>query len=107
MRMMLKVNIPTVEGNAGIVDGSLPATFEKILAELKPEAAYFTDEDGMRTGLLFFDMKDTSEIPKIAEPWMLAFNAKISFRPVMSREDLKAAMPGIQAAVVSFWGKKK
>ena len=42
-----------------------------------------------------FDMKDPSEIPAVAEPWFLAFNAKVSFRPIMNPEDLAKAGPSI------------
>jgi hypothetical protein len=44
-------------------------------------------------------MKDTSEIPAIAEPFFLAFNAKVTFFPVMNAQDLANAMPGIAKAV--------
>jgi hypothetical protein len=33
--------------------------------KLKPEAAYFLPEHGLRSAIMFFDMKDTSEIPVI------------------------------------------
>jgi hypothetical protein len=46
----------------------LPETVESILNELKPEAAYFAEENGKRTGFIFFDLKDTSQIPAAAEP---------------------------------------
>ena len=49
-------------------------------------------------------MKDSSEMPGLAEPFYLAFNAKVSFRPVMNREDLVAGGPGISRAV-SDYGK--
>jgi hypothetical protein len=87
--------------------GTLGATVERILADLKPEAAYFfADDDGQRSGSIVFDMKDTSQIPAVAEPWFLAFNAKLSFRPVMNPQDLAAAMPGIQKAVKEYGGTK-
>jgi hypothetical protein len=57
------------------------ATVEKILADLKPEAAYFfADDNGNRSGSIVFDLKDSSRIPAVAKPWFLAFNAKVSFR---------------------------
>ena len=105
MRMLLRVSIPPETGNAAAKAGTLGTTVERILAELKPEAAYFfADDNGNRSGSIVFDMKDTSQIPAVAEPWFLAFNAKVSFRPVMNAQDLAAAVPGIAAAVRQYGG---
>ncbi len=49
-----------------------------------------------------FDLKDSSEIPGIAEPWFLAFNAKVSFRPVMNPQDLAKASPSITKAAQQY-----
>jgi hypothetical protein len=98
--MLLRVSIPVDPGNAAIKAGTLGSTIEQILADLKPEAAYFyADDDGQRAGAIVFDMKDTSEIPAVAEPWFLAFNAKVSFRPIMNPQDLAKAGPAIGKAV--------
>jgi hypothetical protein len=102
MRMMLKASIPVDKGNAAIRDGSIVKKIQSILADLKPEAAYFTEFDGKRTGLIFFDMKDTSEIPAIAEPWFLAFDASIEIKAVMNGDDLARSQPGMEKAVKSF-----
>src|SRR6185369_17747250 len=97
MRMLLRVSIPVEAGNAAARAGTLGSTVEQILADLKPEAAYFfADDNGHRSGSIVFDMKDSSEIPALAEPWFLAFNANVSFRPVMSPEDLGKGGPGIE-----------
>jgi hypothetical protein len=102
MRCLLKVLIPVDAGNAAISDGSLPKTIESILADLKPEAAYFAEDTGKRTGFIFFDLKDPSQIPAVAEPWFLAFNAHVELRPAMNLDDLKKAGPGIDKAVKSY-----
>ena len=102
MRMMLKVSIPVETGNAAIRDGSIVKKIQSILADLKPEAAYFTEFGGERTALIFFDMKDTSEIPAIAEPWFLAFDASVEIKAVMNADDLARSQPGMEKAVKSF-----
>ncbi|HEY7402731.1 MAG TPA: DUF3303 family protein [Candidatus Angelobacter sp.] len=99
MRCLLKVSIPVETGNAAIADGSLNKTIESILTEFKPEAAYFSEDDGKRTGFIFLDVKDPSHIPAIAEPWFLAFNAHVEFHPAMTVDDLRKAAPGIERAV--------
>jgi hypothetical protein len=103
MRMLLRVSIPVESGNAAAKDGTLGSTIDGILADLKPEAAYFmADDSGNRSGSIVFDMKDTSQIPSIAEPWFLAFNAKVSLRPVMTPQDLAKAGPSIGKAVKKY-----
>ncbi len=102
MRFLLKVNIPVEAGNKAAKAGKLGSTIQSILAELKPEAAYFAADKGQRTGFLFFDMKDASQIPAIAEPWFLALNASIECHPVMVPEDLAKASGAIEAAVKKY-----
>lgn len=102
MRMLLKVSIPVEAGNAAAVNGTLGTTISSILADLKPEAAYFAEDDGERTGYIFFDMKDAAQLPAIAEPFFLAFKAKITLRPAMTLQDLAAAGPGIEKAVKAY-----
>ena len=102
MRMMLKVSIPVEAGNAGVRNGNLGNTIRKILDDLKPEAAYFAEDAGARTGYIFFDMRQSSDLPGIAEPWFLAFNATLTVRPAMNIDDLMAAAPGFERPVKAF-----
>jgi len=103
MRMLLRVSIPVEAGNAAAKNGTLGTTIEKILNELKPEAAYFfSDDNGNRSAAIVFDMKDTSQIPAVAEPWFLAFNANVSFRPIMNAQDLQAGRAEIANAAKNY-----
>ena len=102
MRVLLKVNMPVEAANAAAKAGKLGSTIQSILEDLKPEAAYFTDDRGQRTGYLFLDLKEASQIPSICEPWFLALNAAIEIHPVMIPDDLAKASSGIEAAVKKY-----
>ena len=100
MRFMVKITMPVEAGNLAAKSGfdQIP----KILAEQKPEAVYFVAEHGKRTAVLFLNMQDASQIPAIAEPWFLAFNAAVEFHPVMKLEDLAKAGPAVERAVKQY-----
>jgi hypothetical protein len=102
MRFLVKVNIPVEAGNAAAKAGKLGSTIQSILADQKPEAVYFTDDKGQRTAFIFLEMQDASQIPAIAEPWLLAFNAHIELHPVMIPDDLNRAGSTIEAAVKKY-----
>lgn len=59
--------------------------------DLKPEAAYFFEENGHRTCLFVLHVDKASDIPRISEPFFLGVNAEVRIRPVMTAEDLGAA----------------
>ncbi len=88
MRMLVNVLIPAEPFNSLVRKGTAGETIQKILASIKPEAVYFTEQDGNRGALLVVDLKDPSAIPGIAEPFFLAFNAQCKFRIAMTPEEL-------------------
>ena len=92
MRTMLKVSFPVEQSNKAIKDGSLPQLMGKMLKQLKPEAAYFFPDNGRRTGLFVFDLKEPSQIVAVAEPFFEALHAEVYMTPVMNAEDMKAGL---------------
>jgi hypothetical protein len=95
MRMMIKWTVPADQGNKTIDSGAMEKSIQSMLDELKPEAAYFMAWEGRRAGMMFFDMKDPSQIPLIAEPLFHTFHAEVEFVPVMNAEDLQKALSGV------------
>jgi len=101
MRMILHVSFPVDVFNAAVRDGSVGGKMKKILGAQKPEAAYFTDYHGQRSGILVVEVAKASDIPALAEPWFLTFNAGVELHPAMTAEDLGAA--GLEA-LGKTWG---
>jgi hypothetical protein len=99
MRVMLKAKFPVQKANALAREGKLGSTIQKILTDLNPESVYFTTDNGKRCGYLFVDIPDSSHIPRLAEPWFLAFDAEIDVAPVMNIQDLMNATGFIEEAV--------
>ena len=99
MRTMIRVTIPVEAGNAAIKSGRLQQVMNEVLGRLKPEAAYFTADGGSRTAYLIVDLKDQADIPSMAEPFFMEFNASVEFMPVMNAEDLQKGLSRIATAV--------
>ncbi len=103
MRVMMQISIPVEAGNKAARAGAFGAPMQKMIEALKPEAVYFAaTENGERGGFVVFDMADTSQIPAIAEPFFLVFNAKLNIYPVMNAQDLAKAAPSIEKAVKEY-----
>ena len=92
MRVLLTAEMDTVKGNQAIKDKRLPEIMKAALGSLQPEAAYFGAKDGRRTAFIVFDLKDVSDIPKVAEPFFMELDAKIEFIPVMNFDDVQSGL---------------
>ena len=91
MKMMLTAHIPHEPFNSLVRDGSAGKKLEAILAAIKPEAVYFTEQNGARCAVMIVNVEKPSSVPSLAEPWFLTFEADCEFRIVMTPEDLAQA----------------
>lgn len=91
MRMLMDVEFPVEPFNAHVRDGSAGAKIKKILEAIKPEAAYFAERNGKRGGTFVVNVNSPSDIPVLAEPFFLTFNASVQFHVAMTPEDLGRA----------------
>lgn len=91
MKMLLHAIFPNEPFNSLVRSGEAGNVLKAIMDDLKPEAVYFTEEDGMRSAILVVDMATPSDVPKVAEPFFLKFDAECRMRIVMSPADLKNA----------------
>ena len=91
MKMLLTVEFPHEPFNTLVRNGKAGEVIGRILDSIKPEAAYFTEQDGTRGGLFVVDVKESSDVPFFAEPFFLNFNANCKFRIMMSPDDLQRA----------------
>lgn len=101
MRMLVEFLLPTEPFNSYVRDGTAGERIGKILEDLKPEAVYFSARGGKRGGTMILDVASASDIPRIAEPFFLTYDAEIHFRPCMTPEDL--AQSGLDA-LGEKWG---
>ncbi|MEZ5827358.1 MAG: hypothetical protein R3D01_02805 [Hyphomicrobiales bacterium] len=91
MRMLLHARFPAEPFNTLARKGEAGKILQRIVEDLKPEAAYFTEEQGQRSALLVVDLSSSSDVPRFAEPFFLSFNADCHFKVVMTPADLQAA----------------
>jgi len=91
MRMMMLVQLPIEPFNTAVKNGTAPEKMKKIMEAIKPEHAWFGEREGKRGGILIVNVNSPSDIPRLAEPWFLTFDASVEFRIAMTPEDLAHA----------------
>jgi len=90
MRFLVRIQ-PTVEGgNKMIKDPKGIQKLEAYYKKIKGEAAYFYEQNGLRTFAFIIDLPSVD--PLIAEPMFQEYNATVEFHPVMVFSDLKKAI---------------
>jgi hypothetical protein len=89
--MMLTAHIPHEPFNSLVRDGSAGKQLQEIVAATKPEAVYFTEQNGLRCAVLIVNVDSASAVPALVEPWFLKFEADCEVRIVMTPEDLAKA----------------
>lgn len=91
MKMLLTVDFPLEPFNSLVKSGKVGEIIGRIIETIKPETAYFTEQDGKRGGIFVVDLQKPSDVPSFAEPFFLNFQANCKFRILMSPEDLQNA----------------
>jgi hypothetical protein len=91
MQMLMHVRFPVERFNAAVRDGSVGQKLQRVLEAVKPQATYFNAAQGKRGGILVVTVNEPSDIPRLAEPFFLTFDAEVDFEPFMTAEDLASA----------------
>ncbi|MGA5821848.1 hypothetical protein ACPC54_28775 [Kitasatospora sp. NPDC094028] len=92
MRALLEIEIDTATSNKLITDGTIGDKFQRIMAELKPEAAYFFTRNGHRAQVIVVDVPDEAALPSVCEPFWVEFNAHVDAHLCMNAEELREGL---------------
>ena len=96
MRMMLKVKIPPEHGNRAAKDGSMQKAFQSLREKLKPEATYFSMDEGMRCAYLIYEIGDDYQFLEIHEPLIQSMGALVYDAPALTWEDMARGWGDLQ-----------
>jgi hypothetical protein len=89
MHTLLKVTMTDLPAaNAAVSDGRIKKIFEQVSKIISPEMTFFYSEQGNRTAIMVFDLKDSAQIPQISEPFFTQLNAMVEFFPAMDTNEM-------------------
>ena len=92
MRVMATISMPAAVGSQAVSDGTVGKLMQDTAGRWKPEAMYFTSNQGQRCAHIFFDMADSSDMVTFAEPFFSELDADVEITPVMNIQDLQKGM---------------
>lgn len=89
--MLVNIILPIEPFNSLVRSGKAGEILGRIIEDIQPESIYFSEQEGCRGAFMVVEIKDASEIPAVAEPWFLNFEASCEFRIAMTPDDLMKA----------------
>ena len=92
MKFLVKAIIPVEAGNALVKDPNMKTRMDTIMGDIRPEAVYFTIDNGQRTLYFFVNIENVEDMPRIAEPLWLSLKADVSVLPAFTPEDMEQTM---------------
>jgi len=91
MRVLMNIQVPNEPFNTLNREGRVGQIIGRILEATSPEAVYFATQNGQRGGIVVVNLEKESDLPSVAEPWFLSFNATIDAQVCMTPDDLGAS----------------
>jgi hypothetical protein len=91
MRTMLRVHIDATKGSEATKSGAMQKAIAGFSEKFKPEATYFTEVNGERSGFFVFDMKGSHQMPEIAEAFF-DIGSQVHITPCMTPDDLQKGL---------------
>lgn len=98
MRCLVHATLTNESGNALVRDPNFAQRLQTVLEDLRPEAVYFAAANGQRSIYAICNLESGADIPRVAEPLWLAFNASVEIIPVITPEEMEQAGPSVGAA---------
>lgn len=92
MRVILNIEMDTTTSNEQVRSGSMEASLQGVLEQLKPEAAYFYPRGGNRAMTLVVDAPDNAALVGLVEPFWLQLGARVEASPCLNAEELKEGL---------------
>ncbi len=92
MRFMTKVTIPPEKWDEAQKSGTLQSTIDSAMQRLRPEAAYFFEEEGKRECIFVFNL----DIPSLLRPLFPNLGASFEGRAVTNAAEFQQQFGGAE-----------
>jgi hypothetical protein len=88
VKILFNITFPVERFNELARKGTAGQKLASILEATKPESIYFTGNQSGRGAVAVYDCVDGSQVPAVAEPWFLTFDAQIEYSVAISGEEM-------------------
>lgn len=102
MKFLVKATIPVAKGNELVRSPDMAQRIGAVLGAIKAETVFFALANGQRTIYALVEVAGGHELPRIVEPFWLAFGADVEVTPVITQEDMEKAGPTFGPLVQQF-----